>query len=122
MLSRISSASRLRETVDQLAAIGRLAEGTVSTGNEYPGWAPNPDSPTLVVCHRVYKEVFGKEPKVAAIHAGLECGIIGALVGEMDAVSLGPTIRGAHSPDERVYVASVERSWKYLVALLAALA
>jgi dipeptidase D len=69
----------------------------------------------------VYEQLFSQPPKVAAIHAGLECGIIGERVGGMDMVSLGPTIRGAHSPDERVYVASVERTWRYLVALLAAL-
>lgn len=121
-LSRSSSASRMRETVDQLAALGRLAGADISTANGYPGWSPNPDSPTLALCRRVYQDLFSEEPKVAAIHAGLECGIIGERVGDMDMVSLGPTICGAHSPDERVYVASVERTWRYLVALLAALA
>ena len=118
MLSRSSTDSRKRETLDQLAAIGRLAGAKVAKGNEYPGWSPNPDSPTLAICRRVYHEVLGDEPKVAAIHAGLECGIIGERVGGMDMVSLGPTIRGAHSPEERVYVASVERTWRSLVALL----
>lgn len=118
MLSRSSSGSRKRETLDQLAAIGRLAGAKVATHNEYPGWSPNPDSPTLAICRRVYHELFGDDPKVAAIHAGLECGIIGECVGDMDMVSLGPTIRGAHSPEERVYVASVERTWRYLATLL----
>jgi len=122
LLPRSSSASRMRETLDQLSAIGRLAGAGTSTGSAYPGWSPNPDSPILSVCRRVYQGLFHEEPKVAAIHAGLECGIIGERVGEMDMVSLGPTIRGAHSPDERVYVASVERAWRYLVAVLAALA
>ena len=79
------------------------------------------DSPILGTCRRVYKKLFGSEANVTAIHAGLECGIIGKLVGNMDMVSFGPTIMGAHSPDERVYVASVEKSWKYLKAVLSAL-
>jgi len=122
MLPRSSSASRMRETLDQLAAVGELAGARVTFDNSYPGWSPNPDSPTLGVCRSVHQKLFGNEPRIAGIHAGLECGIIGERVGEMDMVSLGPTIRGAHSPDERVYVASVERTWRYIVALLLALA
>jgi dipeptidase D len=120
-LSRSSSASRQREAMDQLAAVGRLAGATVDTGDPYPGWAPNPDSPTLATCTRVYRSLFGSEPRVAAIHAGLECGIIGERVGGVDMVSLGPTIQGAHSPDERVYVASVKKSWNFLQSILAEL-
>jgi dipeptidase D len=122
MLSRSSSNSRIREVVDQLAAIGSISNGQVTTANEYPGWPPNPDSPTLAVCTRLYEEMFGSKPEVGAVHAGLECGIIGERVGGLDAVSLGPNIKGAHSPDERVYVASVERTWEYLVKLLEELA
>lgn len=122
MLSRSSSESRKQETVVQLACIGQLAGAEVTTANDYPGWAPDPKSPTLSVCKRVYTELFGKEPNVAAIHAGLECGIIGKRVGGMDMVSLGPTIRGAHSPDERVFIDSVGRTWRYLKAVLAELA
>ena len=121
MLPRSSSASRMRDSLDQLGALGRLTGAKVSTGNAYPGWSPDPDSPTLAICRRVHQQLFGVEPKVASIHAGLECGIIGERVGNMDMVSLGPTIRGAHSPNERVYVTSVERTWRYLVALLLAL-
>ena len=122
MLSRSSSASRIAETAEQLASIGRLSGAEVATGNEYPGWSPNPESALLAVCRRVYRETFDVDPEVGAIHAGLECGIIGKRVGDMDMVSLGPTIRGAHSPDERAYVSSVERTWRYLVALLEAMA
>ncbi len=122
MLSRSSSASRRNEIVEQLACLGHLSGAEVSTANAYPGWSPNPDSPMLAVCQRVYRKLFETEPNVAAIHAGLECGIIGERVGAMDMVSLGPTIRGAHSPDERVFVASVERTWRYLKALLTELA
>ncbi len=123
-LSRSSSRAQLRETVRQIAAIGELAAAKVESGNEYPGWAPNVDSPTLATCLRIYKEMFNDEPLVTAIHAGLECGLIGERVGEgqMDMVSFGPRIEGAHSPDERVYVASVEKSYRYLVAVLGELA
>ncbi len=120
-LTRSSSDSRKAEALAQIAAVGRFASAVVSTGNEYPGWEPNADSPTLALCSRVYKELFQESPNVAAIHAGLECGIIGKRVGGMDMVSFGPTIRGAHSPDERVYVDSVRKSWNYLIAVLEAL-
>ncbi len=120
-LSRSSSASCLSVTTEAIAAIGRLAGASIATGNEYPGWAPNVDSPILATCRRVYENLFDASPEIAAIHAGLECGIIGERVGDMDMVSFGPRIEGAHSPDERVYVASVQKSWKYLLAVLDAL-
>ncbi|MFQ5807408.1 MAG: aminoacyl-histidine dipeptidase [Phycisphaerae bacterium] len=121
-LARSSSASLLHVTRDQIEAIGRLAGAAVQSGNEYPGWEPNPDSRTLAICRRVYKELFGEEPHVAAIHAGLECGVINERMrGTLDAVSFGPTITGAHSPDEKVYVDSVAKSWRYLRAVLAEL-
>ena len=121
-LSRSSSAERLDETLDRIAEVGVAADAAVETGNRYPGWDPDPGSPTLAVCRRIYENLFGEEAKVTAIHAGLECGIIGERVGNMDMVSFGPTIRGAHSPDERVYVASVQKVWRYLVAVLKELA
>ena len=121
-LCRSSSASRKRATVGQIAAVGWLAGATVTEGNDYPGWEPNVDSPTLATCRRVYQSLFGDEPKATAIHAGLECGIIGERVEGMDMVSFGPRIEGAHTPNERVYVASVQKSWKYLLAVLAELA
>jgi len=121
-LSRSSSDSLMRVTCEQITAVGRLAGANVETGNTYPGWQPNMDSPVLATCRRVYEEIFAKPPGIAAIHAGLECGIIGERVKGMDMVSFGPRIEGAHSPDERVYVASVKKSWEYLVAVLAELA
>ncbi|MBU0718361.1 MAG: beta-Ala-His dipeptidase [Planctomycetes bacterium] len=121
-LARSSSSSCQRVVLSQIAAVGRLAGAEVTFGNDYPGWEPNMDSPTLATCRRVYREQFGEEPNVTAIHAGLECGIIGERVGNMDMVSFGPRIEGAHSPDERVFVASVQKSWKFLQAVLAELA
>jgi dipeptidase D len=79
-------------------------------------------SPILAQARRTYKRLFKEEPKVKAIHAGLECGIIGGKYTGMDMVSLGPTIRNAHSPDEEVHVASVARTYKYLLELLKDLA
>jgi len=122
-LSRSSSLAHLQRVVRQIAAVGRLAGARVESGNAYPGWQPNVDSPLLALCRKVYEEQFGSVPRVTAIHAGLECGIIGDRVGGgLDMVSIGPRIRGAHSPDERVYVASVQKSWRFLTAILAALA
>lgn len=123
-LSRSSLLRELEATARQLRAIGELAGAKAESGNQYPGWQPNVDSPLLAISQRVYKQLFGAEPNVTAIHAGVECGIIGERIGEgqMDTVSLGPHIAGAHSPDERVYVASVEKTWKYLTTLLAELA
>ena len=121
-LSRSSSQSLLHATRDQIEAVGKLAGAQAESGNEYPGWEPNPDSPTLATCRRIYKELFGEDAHVAAIHAGLECGIINERMGNtLDTVSFGPTITGAHSPDELVYVDSVAKSWKYLKAVLAEL-
>lgn len=120
-LSRSSNASCIENTCEQIAATVRLAGGCVETGNEYPGWEPNTDSPVLAVGRRVYEELFGGPAKVEAVHAGLECGIIGERVPGMDMISIGPTITGAHSPDELIYIESVEKSWKYLRAMLEAL-
>ncbi len=122
-LARSSSTERIQEALDKLATIGTNAGASVETANAYPGWAPNLDSPILATCRRVYNELFNEEPKVLAIHAGLECGIIGERVGgHMDMVSLGPTLMGAHSPDERLYIDSVPKTWKFLKAILAELA
>jgi dipeptidase D len=120
-LARSSSEDDKLTPVHRLRAIGELAGAEVETGNEYPGWAPNVDSPLLAVCRRVYEAQFGAAPRVAAIHAGLECGIIGERIGEIDMVSFGPRIDGAHSPAERVWVDSVEKSYGYLKSVLKAL-
>ncbi len=121
-LARSALAGRLAVTRDQIAAIGTLAGAKVEFGNAYPGWEPNMNSPLLATCQRVYQRLFGSAPKVAAIHAGLECGILGQRLGKLDMISFGPRITGAHSPDERVYVASVQKSYKYLAAVLGDLA
>jgi dipeptidase D len=122
LLSRSATVSLLSTTASTLASIGALAGAAVVQGGQYPGWEPNPDSPMLAACVDAYEGVFGDPPTIRAIHAGLECGIIGDRVGGVDAVSFGPNIKGAHSPDERVYVASVQKVWRYLKVVLEALA
>lgn len=121
-LSRSSLQAALHEAGRQIAAVASLAGATAVQGGEYPGWMPNANSPLLATCRTVFQERFGKEPKAAAIHAGLECGIIAGQMPDMDMVSFGPRIEGAHSPTERVWVTSVARSWEYLQAVLATLA
>ena len=91
---------------------------TVKQAGDYPGWKPNADSDVLRLMVKLYKEKFGTEPKVEACHAGLECGILGSHLPGMDMISFGPTIRGAHSPDERVQISSVQKFWTYLLAVL----
>lgn len=104
---------------DEIASLWALSGTVVDKEGYYPGWAPNPDSVLLKVCQAVYRRDFGVESQVKVVHAGLECGIIGAKYPGMDTVSFGPTIRGAHAPGERVEIASVEKCWRLLTAILA---
>lgn len=106
---------------DEIVSLWALSGTVAVQDGYYPGWAPNPDSPLLKTCQAVYRRDFGAESKVQVIHAGLECGIIGAKYPGMDTVSFGPTIRGAHAPGERVEIASVERCWRLLTTILAEL-
>jgi dipeptidase D len=117
-MARSSSMPELHQVAGQITSVGRLGAAQVEVGNAYPGWKPSLDSPILKTCQAVYRKVYGTEPLVTAIHAGLECGIIGERVPGMDMISFGPDVRGAHSPDERCYVDSVQRSWDYLKAIL----
>jgi len=115
---RSSVQSALDDIADMVCAIGMQAGAEVDQGSGYPAWSPNPESPILRKAIIVYKSLFDKEPEVKAIHAGLECGIIGDKFPGMDMISFGPTILGAHSPDERVDIATVEKFWKLLKALI----
>lgn len=122
-LSRAAATSLLHFDKARLAAIARATGGSASHSGQYPGWEPDVDSKLLAICREVYRETFGREPEVKAIHAGLECGIIGAAIGEpIDMISFGPDITGAHSPDERVSVESVARVETLLRAVLERLA
>ena len=84
----------------------------------YSGWAPDEGSAILKVMKSTYSELYGKEPEVMAIHAGLECGIIGGIYPGLDMISCGPTLKSPHSPDERCHIPSVEKMWNYLKAVL----
>ncbi|NRA52481.1 MAG: M20/M25/M40 family metallo-hydrolase, partial [Phaeodactylibacter sp.] len=81
-------------------------------------WAPNPDSLIMETMQGLYKELFEEAPKVSACHAGLECGILSKHLPDLDMISFGPTIHHAHSPDEQVNIASVQKFWRYLVTAL----
>jgi dipeptidase D len=110
--------TRMEELTERITAIGKLAGAEVSSTQAYPGWQPDMQSPLLQRSIETYQSVFGRKPEVSLIHAGLECGTIGAIYPSMDMVSLGVTIENPHSPLERMNIPSIERVWKYLVAFL----
>lgn len=112
--------SGLAARVGEIVAVGRLGGCRTATEGRYPGWTPNPDSPLLALGLDVYRRHFGGEAAVKVIHAGLECGILAGKYPGLDMLSFGPNVRGAHSPDERVEIASVAMFWQLLAALLAA--
>ncbi|CAB5122124.1 Cytosol nonspecific dipeptidase (EC [Olavius algarvensis associated proteobacterium Delta 3] len=115
---RSSVMSKLDEITVKVESVAVLAGTETRNANEYPSWAPDLSSPLLHRCRSVYQELFKKKPKVKALHAGLECGVIGAKCNGMDMISIGPTIRNPHSPDESLNVPSVGKVWEFLVALL----
>jgi dipeptidase D len=119
--TRSSAASALEATRDCINAIVNMAQAEITREEGYPGWKPNLESELLKTLKKVYKDTFDKEPHVAAVHAGLECGIIGEKFPGMDMISFGPTIEHPHSPDERVHIGTVEKFWKFLINLLAEL-
>ncbi len=116
--SRSSVAPSLAYVLAQVRAVAALAGATVTPKDGYPGWKPNLDSKALAAVREVYRKQWNKDPHVTAIHAGLECGLLGEKIPGLDMVSFGPQIEGAHSPDERVNVASVERFWGALTEVL----
>ncbi|NWN82125.1 MAG: beta-Ala-His dipeptidase [Halomonas sp.] len=110
--------SAAQDLADRLRAVFELIGAKVRLANGYPGWAPQRDSELLTRFRRVHHDTLGSEPAVKVIHAGLECGILGGKYPALEMISFGPLIRGAHSPDERVEVASVEEFWTLLRALV----
>ncbi len=115
---RSSVESAKLAAAQKIEATFRLAGARVSHSDGYPGWTPNPDSRVLKVGVDVYKKMYGKEPIVRAIHAGLECGLIGEKYPQMDMISYGPTLRGVHSPDERIEIKTVEMFWNQTLEIL----
>ncbi|MFA6870819.1 MAG: aminoacyl-histidine dipeptidase [Bacteroidaceae bacterium] len=117
--SQRSSVNSSKEDVNaSVAAAFELADAEVKSGEGYPGWNPNPDSAILRVAVASYKAVFGVEPEVKAIHAGLECGLFLEKYPSLDMVSFGPTLRGVHSPDERMLIPTVAKFWDHLLHVL----
>ncbi|ALM07518.1 aminoacyl-histidine dipeptidase [Sediminicola sp. YIK13] len=117
-LTRSSVNSAKLDLANSLRCAFELAGCEVTLSGDYPGWNPNPDSDILKVLEKKYKTVFGDSANVVACHAGLECGILGKNYPDMDMISFGPTIKGAHSPDERVSIPSVQKFWKFLLEIL----
>lgn len=115
---RSSVMSALTAVRDNVAATFLLAGAKVSHNEGYPGWKPNPQSPLLNITVDSYRELFGKEPKVRAIHAGLECGLFLADHPYLDMISIGPTLRGVHSPSERLLIETVNPVYTHLINIL----
>ena len=117
-LTRSSSDSSKQDLTNSLKSAFELAGFDSKFSGEYPGWQPNIHSKILEVVSNIYEELHGKKARVAACHAGLECGILGQNYPTMDMVSFGPTILGAHSPDEKVSISSTQKFWNFLQEIL----
>ena len=115
---RSSLESRKNDIAGQVEAHFQLAGAEVSHSDGYPGWAPNIDSRIMKISADAYKELFGVDPAVKAIHAGLECGLFLSKYPELDMVSFGPTMTGVHSPDEKLLIPTVDKFWKHLTRVL----
>jgi dipeptidase D len=116
--TRSSIKSALQNLRDRIHAISDLSGAKVTEESAYPGWKPNLESNILKLSKKIFKDMYGKEPKVEAIHAGLECGIIGEKFPGMDMISIGPTIKYPHSPEEQLHVSTVNKFYKYLLKIL----
>jgi dipeptidase D len=117
-LSRSSNDAALPEVIGALDAAARLAGGELEVKHNYGGWRPNLESPALAALRSSYERLFGEEPIVTAVHAGLETAVIGTKVHGLDMISFGPQIEAPHSPDERVSIPTVERFWRLMVAFV----
>jgi len=114
---RSSNMDSLNLLCERILSVARLAGAEGETSGGYPSWQPNMGSKLLARCLHVYEKRFGKKPVVEAIHAGLECGIIGSKYEGMDMISFGPTIKSPHSPDEKIEIESIGQVWDFMVAL-----
>jgi len=117
-LTRSSVDSEKMDLAAMIESAFHLLGAVTEKKGSYPGWTPQPDAAIVKLMSDLYKEVFGAEPMVNACHAGLECGILGTNYPGMQMISFGPNIRGAHSPDERVQISSVQKYWKFLLTTL----
>ncbi len=117
-LTRSSVESSKMDLANTLRATFELTGCEVEFSGDYPGWTPNMDSAILKVMTKLYEDLNGEKPHVAACHAGLECGILGTNYPTMDMISFGPNIKGAHSPDERAQISSAQKYWKFVLEIL----
>lgn len=122
MSQRSSIDSRLAAITAQIEAMARISGAEVRIGNGYPSWMPDLSSPLLQRCKDAYRKRFGKDPEIEAVHAGLECGVIGANYPGMDMISFGPTLKNPHSPEEKLHIPSIGRLWDFMSALMEDLA
>ena len=116
--SRSSIKSALQDFRDRIRATAMLAGAEVKEETPYPGWKPNLESNILKLAKKIYNDKYGKDPVVEAIHAGLECGIIGEKFPGMDMISIGPTIKYPHSPEEQVHISTVDKYYDYVLKIL----
>ena len=114
---RSSNMDSLALLCDRIRSVARLAGAEAEINGGYPSWRPNMESELLARCLDVFERRFGRKPVVEAVHAGLECGIIGAKYEGMDMISFGPTIKYPHSPDEKIEIESIGKTWDFMVAL-----
>ncbi|MFA6129171.1 MAG: aminoacyl-histidine dipeptidase [Bacteroidales bacterium] len=117
-LLRSSVDSAREDLKNMFSSVFTLAGAEIVFDGEYPGWKPNMDSAILKAAREVYQKLYGKIPEIKAIHAGLECGILGGVYPNWDMLSIGPTIRFPHSPDEKVNIGTVQKFWDFLVKIL----
>lgn len=117
-LTRSSVDSEKNDLADAITAALELTGATVVQSNGYPGWKPTPKAAIIQIMSSLYEELFGEPAHVNAVHAGLECGILGTNYPDVQMISFGPNIYGAHSPDERAQISSVQKFWKYLLETL----
>jgi len=115
---RSSVESSKQDIADRMASLFKLMGASTVHSDGYPGWKPDVSSEVLKISEKVYKQLFQEAPDVKAIHAGLECGLFLQKYPELDMISFGPTIKGAHTPDERIRIDTVEKFWSFLLAML----
>jgi dipeptidase D len=118
MSSRSPMKSALQDMRDRIKAIALLSGAKVTEAASYPGWKPDLQSKILALAKKIFRDMFKEDPKIEAIHAGLECGIIGERFPGMDMISIGPTVKHPHSPDENLSISSVQKFYKYLIKIL----
>ena len=119
---RSSVDSRRDEIADRVKALFRMIGCEVAFDDAYVGWAPNPDSKVLRVAEKSFEDLFGRKPRIEALHAGLECGLFLEKMPNLDMISFGPTLKDIHSPSEKANIKSVEEYWRFLCEIITRLA